>query len=114
MFHLTKNKKIAYLKTLRKKLVGSAGFEPTTFTQDDAKSVFAGFSKTAPEIRHPFRSANPLSCFLEPAVLAWLDYGPTLFSHKYKRNYKKALARPSVAILFEFQDTKAGLFPNNT
>jgi hypothetical protein len=59
-------------------LVGPTGFEPMTFAQDDAMFVFAGFFKTAPEIRHPFRSANPLVRFLEPAVLTRLDYDPTL------------------------------------
>lgn|GEM_PF-6827300 len=60
-------------------MVGPTGFEPMTFTQDDTKSIFAGFSKTAPEIRHPHTGVSkPEICFLEPAVLTCLDYDPTL------------------------------------
>jgi hypothetical protein len=69
--------------------VGPTGFEPMTFAQDDAMSVFAGFFKTAPEIRHPFRSANPLVRFLEPAVLTWLDYDPTVTPKMNKRVLKE-------------------------
>jgi hypothetical protein len=69
--------------------VGPTGFEPMTFAQDDAMSVFAGFFKTAPEIRHPFRSANPLVRFLEPAVLTRLDYDPTVTPKMNKQLLKE-------------------------
>ena len=59
-------------------VVGLAGFEPTTFTRKQRLSVPTGFSKTAPELRHPLRSAN-LFCLPSGARRhARLDYDPTL------------------------------------
>jgi hypothetical protein len=48
-------------------LVGLAGFEPTTFTRKQRLAAPTGFSKTAPELRHPMRSANPLLAFWSPS-----------------------------------------------
>jgi hypothetical protein len=48
-------------------MVGLAGFEPTTFTRKQRLAAPTGFSKTAPELRHPMRSANPLLAFWSPS-----------------------------------------------
>ena len=59
--------------------MGPAGFEPTTFTQERRKAILCGFLQvTAPELRHPLRSAN-LFCLPSGARRhARLDYDPTL------------------------------------
>ena len=60
-------------------MVGLAGFEPTTFTRTQRLAAPTGFSKTAPEFRHPMRSANP--CLLSGArrpTLAGLQPHPVV------------------------------------
>ena len=60
-------------------MVGSEGFEPSIFTQEQHKAILCGFLQvTAPELRHPLRSAN-LNCLPSGARRhAWLDYDPAL------------------------------------
>jgi hypothetical protein len=48
-------------------VVGPTGFEPMTY----------GYLHPAPELSHPPKGQHTRAVFLEPVVLAWLDYDPT-------------------------------------
>ena len=61
-------------------MVGSAGFELAAFAQEWCEAILYGFLQvTAPELRHPFRSANSLLACLPSGARrhTWLDYDPT-------------------------------------
>jgi hypothetical protein len=59
-------------------VVGLAGFEPTTFTRKQRLAAPTGFSKTAPELRHP-RAGQQTRCLLSGARRhTCLDYSPTI------------------------------------
>ena len=47
------------------------------------KPKFTGFFKTAPELYHSPEGVSKPELFLEPVVLACLDYNPTLILHRY-------------------------------
>ncbi len=65
-------------------LVGPTGFEPMTY----------GYLHPAPELYHsPLRESYYPKLFLEPVVLACLDYDPTL-NPKNKQTNIKRLWRP--------------------
>jgi len=59
--------------------VGLAGFEPTTFTQQQRKAIAYGFlydrSRTSSFSERSQQTR--LNLLLEPVVLPWLDYSPT-------------------------------------
>jgi hypothetical protein len=77
LFHLSSGKHKTHFKSTlctgkdpnykKQMMVGLAGFEPTTFTRKQRLAAPTGFSKTAPELRHPTRSANPLLAFWSPS-----------------------------------------------
>ncbi len=63
---------------LRIILVGPAGFEPTTFTQEQLKAILYGFLLTAPEIRHsPSGVSKPVRLLSGARRHTCLDYDPT-------------------------------------
>jgi len=64
------------------RVVGPAGFEPTTSAQEQRLAEPYGFlddrSRTSSS---PKRVSKSLNLLLEPVVMAWLDYDPTYQAH---------------------------------
>ena len=48
-------------------VVGPAGVEPTTYTRKQRLAAPTGFSKTAPEFRHPVLVSKPVAFFWSPS-----------------------------------------------
>src|SRR3972149_8106330 len=85
-----------------RKMVGLAGVEPTTFTRIQRLAAPTGFFMTAPEFRHPLRSANPLLAFWSPS-----SYLTRLQPHLQATRHKKELTTIKIYALPSEPTTKS-------
>ncbi len=62
-------------------MVGSAGFEPTTFTRNGVCAISTGFSIALQKFFIPKRKGPQTRlCYSGARRHSWLDYDPTIFN----------------------------------